>query len=1078
MAAKGTLIAKITRPLARRIIPRRRLFRKLDLRGKFPIVWLSCPAGSGKTSLVSSYLDARKLRCLWYQLDEGDGDIATFFYYMGMAAERATTGKRKPLPLFSSEYLQEFQAFTRRYFEDFSGRLRIPFVIILDNYQDVPIRSEFHEMMSIAFDMIPQGVNVFVLSRNEPPPVFARLQANDRIHILGWDEIRLTLKESGEITRLRTKNKLSKEKIAYLHKITDGWAAGLVLMLESSRKEGIGPQVSGEPTSSEIIDYFGNELFVKMDKRRKEFLLQTAFLPKISTKMAESLTHIPDAGNILATLCRNNYFTTKRSYSEPIYEYHPLFREYLLSRARATFSPTKISVLLKNAATLLENSGQTEAAVALYQDAGDWDGLVSLIKKHRQSLRTQGRTKTVEEWILSIPEEIRENNPQFLIWLGYCEQESSPMESLLIYERAFLLYQAQGDISGTLEAWAAVVACIIVWFDCLLLDRWIEWLEEHIRQNSSFPSPGVEALVTGRMAVALTLRGRSGGRKWMERSISLSHGIKDVQLRRRMSIDRLIYYHWMGDFISGMCVIEEEEDIGRSSSFPLITEIVWRIVKISFYINTVADYKTGLQLISEILEIAQAAGIYTLDPWLFALGAYCCLCKGDNGRASEFLRKMEQTPTISPRFTFLYHHLKAWHHLLLGEVSTALVHSDTALKLTGEKGMVLFEGHSRLRMAQILHSKGEHKKAKDQLAKAFELIRRMGSTILEYMYWMAKAQFAFDKEEKTRGLESLRKAMILGREQGYINMIYWWQPSVMAILCARALEEGIEVEYVQDLIRKRNLIAEKPLFPLENWPWSLKIYTLGRFLILKDGQPLQFNRKVQQKPLSMLKAMIAFGGKNVREDQIMDALWPKVDGDMAHQSFATNLHRLRQLFGYEKAIQRQDKRLTLDQRYCWVDVWAFDSILEQANAQWKKGKMFDAAQLMEKAIEIYKGPFLAQEIEETWKISLTELLRSKFLRSIEKLGQYWQQTDQWEKALDCYLKGLEVDDLAEEFYHGLMNSYHRLGRLTDALGVYQRYRKTFSTLRLEPSSKIEVIYKSLFSPNPETRELVNKSQDQ
>jgi two-component SAPR family response regulator len=108
---------------------------------------------------------------------------------------------------------------------------------------------------------------------------------------------------------------------------------------------------------------------------------------------------------------------------------------------------------------------------------------------------------------------------------------------------------------------------------------------------------------------------------------------------------------------------------------------------------------------------------------------------------------------------------------------------------------------------------------------------------------------------------------------------------------------------------------------------------------------------------------------------------------------------------------------------------------------------------------------LAQEIEKTWKISLNELLRSKFLRSIEKLGQYWQKVDQWEKALDCYLKGLEVDDLAEEFYQGLMNCYRRLDRIADARGVYQRYRKTFSTLRLEPSAKIEAIYQEIFAEN-------------
>jgi len=1078
MAAKGTLIAKITRPLARGIIPRGRLFRKLDLRGKFPVVWISCPAGSGKTSLVSNYLDARKLRCLWYQLDEGDGDIATFFYYMGMAVERATTGKGKPLPLFSSEYLQEVQAFTRRYFEDLYSRLRNPFIIVLDNYQDVPIGSEFLKMITIAFDMIPQGVNIFVLSRNEPPPLFARLRANGKVLVLGWDEIRLTLKESDEITRLRTKNKLSKETIAYLHKKTDGWVAGLVLMVECWKGGEFEPQVSSELTSSEIIDYFGNELFMNMERRLQEFLLQTAFLPKISTKMAESLTHFPDAGNILASLCRNNYFTRRCSYRESLYEYHPLFREFLLSRARVTFPPARLSILLKSAAVLLENSGQTEAAVALYRDAGDWDALVSLIKSQRPSLRAQGRSKTLEEWIVSIPEKIRENNPQFLYWLMYCKQESNPMESLLLNERAFHLFQAQKDVSGTFESWVGGVGCIMLWHNYHLLDSWIEWLEEYMRQNGSFPSPEMEALVASRMALALTYRGHPDNRSWMERSLSLSRKIKDVQLRRRINADRLIYCHWMGDFFSGMGVIEEEEKIWESSSFPLITEIGWRIIKVSFCITTFADYELGLKLISETLEIARTAGIYTFDHLLFAQGAYCSLCGGDYAQAGEFLRKTEVTPTTSPRFLFHYHHLKAWYHLLLGEMSTAFVHSEVALKLTTETGMVLFEGLSRLTMAQILKSKGEHKKAEYQLTRAFAIIHNSGSSILEYMYWMVKAQFAFDRGGEPAGLEFLRKAMTMGSEQGYINMVYWWQPSVMAILCTKALEAGIEVEYVQDLIRKRNLIAEKPLFHLENWPWPLKIYTLGRFLILKDGRPLQFNRKVQQKPLSMLKALIAFGGKGVREDQIMDTLWPEADGDMAHQSFATNLHRLRQLLGYEKAIQRKERRLTLDQRYCWVDVWAFESILEQANAQWKEGKILGAAQLMEKAIEIYKGPFLAQEIEETWKISLTELLRSKFLRSIEKLGQCCQQTDQWEKALDCYLKGLEVDDIAEEFYQGLMNIYSRLGRVTDALGVYQRYRKTFSTLGLEPSAKIEAINKSLFSANQGTGELVNELQDQ
>jgi DNA-binding SARP family transcriptional activator len=168
---------------------------------------------------------------------------------------------------------------------------------------------------------------------------------------------------------------------------------------------------------------------------------------------------------------------------------------------------------------------------------------------------------------------------------------------------------------------------------------------------------------------------------------------------------------------------------------------------------------------------------------------------------------------------------------------------------------------------------------------------------------------------------------------------------------------------VLELIRKLNIFPKTPPLHLENWPWPLKINTLGGFELWKDGKPIRFSGKAQQKPLSMLKALIALGGRGVREDEIADALWPDADGDMAYQSFRTTLHRLRQLLGNEKAVKVHEGQMTLDDRTCRVDVWAFEQLLEQAEVQWKKGKVEEAAQLTEKALEIYKGPFLRQEVK-------------------------------------------------------------------------------------------------------------------
>ena len=68
-----------------------------------------------------------------------------------------------------------------------------------------------------------------------------------------------------------------------------------------------------------------------------------------------------------------------------------------------------------------------------------------------------------------------------------------------------------------------------------------------------------------------------------------------------------------------------------------------------------------------------------------------------------------------------------------------------------------------------------------------------------------------------------------------------------------------------------SILPERALFQ-DHPPWALKIFTLGRFGLLSDGKPVRFTRKAQEKPLALLKALIALGGREVHEEQIADAL--------------------------------------------------------------------------------------------------------------------------------------------------------------------------------------------------------------
>lgn len=63
------LPAKVVAPDNPKVIIRDRLFKILDDYRQTRAIWVSGPAGAGKTTLVSSYVTTKKLPVLWYQTD-------------------------------------------------------------------------------------------------------------------------------------------------------------------------------------------------------------------------------------------------------------------------------------------------------------------------------------------------------------------------------------------------------------------------------------------------------------------------------------------------------------------------------------------------------------------------------------------------------------------------------------------------------------------------------------------------------------------------------------------------------------------------------------------------------------------------------------------------------------------------------------------------------------------------------------------------------------------------------------------------------------------------------------------------
>jgi ATP/maltotriose-dependent transcriptional regulator MalT len=1016
-------LGKTTRPQLSDILPRERVFALLDEARDMPLTWVSGPPGSGKTTAVASWLDHAPQRCLWYQVDEGDADPATFFYYLGLAAADLEGEERASLPLLTPEYHAGLLAFTRRYAQDLYARLKPPFTIVFDGYHEVPASSPLHEAMREALRELPPGGRAIVVSRTDPPPTLARLRANRQLAHIGWEELRLTREETLGIAAQR-RPELPPEALEALYAKTQGWAAGLVLLLEQAR---MGVPIAEAPdlaTRQLVFDYLAGEILQKSDARTQEFLLQTAHLAQMTPDLAQALSGDAGAGDTLARLHRENYFVARReAHAEPVYQYHPMFREFLRARAQESWPKERRRQLQKDAAALMESAGQVEEAVALARDGHDWEGMAQLIERHAAAMFAQGRAETLMHWVEELPPEALQSHPWAVYWAAACVVQRAPREGRLGFERAFELFRAQGaaEQAGMVLACSGAMDAILYELDDFsLLDRWIAVLDDMARAGARLPTPEAEARVACSMFISLTLRQpqRRDIEDWIQRALGALQLAPDPNLKMFVGLLVALTLMWTGVTTRAQGLIEAMRRLAAGPGVSPFSLLTLRNVEAMCHMLT-GERELCLAAMREGQEIARATGIHTWSVQLLVNGYGGALGGGDVDAAAPLARQLEAQAGSAGRFNLcLFHHFQAWEAALRKDLMRALQQAKLALRMAVEVGCPFLEVLTRLALAQVLADCGDERKCVAHLRQMRALARDIDSRHLEYACLLGFADIALEHGRQRAGLNALRRGFALGREHGYQHFL-WWRPSSMARLCAYALAAGAEPEYAKSLVKRRALAPERPPLDVPDWPWHFRVQTLGGFRLLRHGEPLTAaSGKAQRRPLELLKVLIALGGERVAEELITDAMWPRIDGDSAHRSFTSTLHRLRKLLGEDRALVLHEGKLSLDARYFWVDAWAFERLLGELGEALRPGRPAAPPELAERLgarlLELYRGPFLAGEAEEPWSLRPREMWRSRFARALADLGRYWETAGQPARAREYRERSQESAVLSDQ----------------------------------------------------------------
>lgn len=1034
-------LAKLTRPKQSGVLARERLFSLLDSARQYPLIWVAAPAGAGKTTLLASYVEARGLRCSWYQIDAADEDPATLF-----GALRECMPKRgTPLPVFQAHESDNLAAFGRRFFRQFFSRLPAGRLLVMDGANELPAHSLLAKVLLEAAQEVPNGSNLVLLTRGAPPAQFARLRLQQGMTQLGWDELRLQLEETTAIAAPSLG--AQSQAIAQLHTQCDGWVAGLRLLLEHQQRTGVSQPAPLADGRDALFSYFTAEVFDSLAPTAQHALLRTCFLPEVSKSAACTLSREPAAWVQLCELHERRLFVDRLGENQPVLRYHALFRAFLLAKTRASLSAFDLKALQRDAAALLAAEGRVEAAVPLLIEAGEWSAASRLILEEASNMLARGHTHTLRGWVAALPSWYVDATPRLLYCLGLAQSPTDPAAAITALERAYQRFHAQRNSLGQALCAAAIIQAHYFRFDDYTGMRpWADALDRLAQQDLAFPSPETELHVYSMLQIALTFVDPAHPRlpQIADRVLSLVSRNLDVNQTVVAAGMLLTYFDWFAPDKARL-LARYVQPLLRSRALTAFNRVWWLIAEVHHH-RCAFEFEQCRKLLAQIQELSSQHALRLNEASVATLKIICEDPANPNPHVEDHLAGAIRLLNASRRQEEInLRTFAADIYLQRGDLAAGLANCERALQASRDTGLKVSEVETLGMLAIALSENGRGEEAAEAVRAARAVLADSQPPKLEvhHLYIEAYAELKCGNPDTARDL--LRRAFALGREHGYVEG-YQWNVHVMARLCAEALNAGIEVSHVNHIIHSRRLTPPAAV-ECPAWPWAIRVYVLGRFEVQLNGRPLVFNSKAPKKPLELLKALIAKGPCAVEQSVLAQDLWADSEGDAAESALRMALHRLRKLLGSDEAVLVQEGKLQINPALCWVDAWTFENVCRDLGPE---------ATRQASVLGMYGGDAFANEALQPWMLPARDRWRGKFLRAVRILGGAQEAIADWAQAIEAYQSGIRADPLCEEFYQALMHCYLKQGKSAEAYGVYRRCRDALSiNLGVKPSSNTE-----------------------
>ncbi len=1051
---------KIRAPRLRRELLRRdRLVNYIHANIQHKLILISAGAGYGKTSMLIAWAHDAEMPVCWVSLDAGDANALTFAAYLVAAIhERFPAFGQSVRDYLAAEdhAAEDVEPLVRLLVDEIERNTDAYFCVVLDDYHAVVDSEPVNALVDGLLRHLPEQCHFILASRAIPRRLtLTRLAARQEVVGIGVDELRFTPAEVAQMLALLGYADLPAEQVSALAERTGGWITGLLLAAQAHRSGATREIVEISGASAGVFDYMAAEILARQPAETQRFLLGSALYREMSPALCDALLGTSSAAQMLRDLADANLFTISLDAEGAWYQYHDLFREFLVTKFERD-DPAGYRALRLRQAGLMAHRGDWPAAIASYVQAGAWEQAADALAVIAHGSFGSGQWDQLKAWIDALPPTVLDRYPTLMLFRAKVHTEAGELDpSLALLARCRRACVERQDAIG--EARALTQVAVVQRYRGLLQAAIATGTEALGMARDRDPLTAVQA--SREVGICHCMLGQYGkGLEELGAALDLARSSADEVNAAYIALDMGTAEMSQGHLLDARRLYHQAllywRRVGNPGNLALTLQ---NLGTVDHYLGQYGEAEARFQ---EALSKARAVGDNRTLAYALASLAdlYRDTQRYDEATAQYQLAEQAAAGTQLAALHVYVLSASADALRLQGRLPLARRTVTEALDEAHPQEMPYESGLCYLSAGALSFAEGNLPAAQEALERARTLLEAVAArrdSARAHLYLTATA---LAREEAPAMAPSIRAVARLAGELGTTQFLVAEAPAIRDLLRRLARDDvhGLDIgEVLAEAERLGTAGREEPSRRYGSAPPEVEFRALDGGLIVRQGQPVTQWESAAARHLAFLLAIHPDG---LHRERAIALLWPELNEERGNSLFHSTLYRVRLALGKDAVVRRSGVFALSPALSPWSDVAEFEALASQGDRQ---GEVAHAARA--RAIALYRTPFLPT-MEGDWSRERRESLHTTMVNLLIREARYLASREDTGAAEALFLRAWRMEPYDERAHRGIIWCRASRGDRAGAIRVYRQCARTLrGELGVEPSAETRELHRTVLS---------------